>query len=330
MPATPSSTNTEPTFEVRHRHPSATDFVIISRVVLVGYPNLSDGAKLTYWVVSSHDWFEQSSGARKGFAYPTVGRLAQLRHATERTIQRHLSELITAGLLTREERAGRPSVLYIEEPSEQETNDYLTSHSRGGDKNGTPPPTKMSPHKKEEEKKDKHVNGFQVEVMEQAKVRGAEPLSVGQILKTRSLASDRGSAEDWLVDQIVATTGDGHSSGAFHIIAKNCKPALIHEALALVKDAAHTTQVHSRGALFISTLRRLCHECGLPDPLAKRESSFTSASEPAESPNFAPSAPSSPIPGPEADRPISAPQQVLQRPMRSWLQSSATQRRPAR
>src|SRR4051794_6820077 len=94
---------------VRHRNPLARDYVIVSRVVLIGYPQLSDGAKLTYWVIYSHDWYETARGARKGFVYPTVARLAHLRHITERTIQRHLADLIQAKLLTRVERSGKSS-----------------------------------------------------------------------------------------------------------------------------------------------------------------------------------------------------------------------------
>ena len=51
-------------FELRHRNPVANDYVIISRVVLVGYPTVSDGAKLTYWVIYSHDWYDRESGSR--------------------------------------------------------------------------------------------------------------------------------------------------------------------------------------------------------------------------------------------------------------------------
>src|SRR5205823_3091749 len=135
MDSTPSERHSnDDNFVVRHRNPTAKEYVIVSRVVLVGYPELSDGAKVTYWVIYSHDWFEADRGGRKGYAYPTIKRLAHLRHATERTIQRHLVELIAVGLLTREIRPGKPSLLYIEEPSEQEIERYFQERGRGGDK----------------------------------------------------------------------------------------------------------------------------------------------------------------------------------------------------
>jgi len=133
-------------FEFRHRNPGALDYVIVSKVVLIGYPEVSDGAKVTYWVIYAHDWVERSSGERKGYAYPSLRRLAALRHTTERTIRRHLAELIGALLITRELRPGKPSVLYIEEPAGEEVEQYLRSRGRGEDKIVRTPGQKCPPH----------------------------------------------------------------------------------------------------------------------------------------------------------------------------------------
>ena len=40
--------DTDRTFEFRHRNPAALEYVVVSKIVLIGYPNLSDGAKVTY------------------------------------------------------------------------------------------------------------------------------------------------------------------------------------------------------------------------------------------------------------------------------------------
>src|SRR6266540_3614298 len=108
------ATDFDRAFEFRHRNPAALEFVILSKVILIGFPHLSDGAKITYCVIYSHDWIEQASGTRKGFVYPSLGRLAAFRHTTDRTVRRHLAELIHSRLITRETRPGKTSILYIE------------------------------------------------------------------------------------------------------------------------------------------------------------------------------------------------------------------------
>ncbi len=269
----PHNNQTEPDFEVRHRNPLATDYVIVSRVVLVGYQNVSDGAKLTYWVIYSHDWYEQGSGRRKGFVYPTIRRIAQLRHATERTIQRHLSELISVGLLTREERPGRPSILYIEEPGEDEVEHYLEAQNRGGDKNVTPPPTEMSPHKKEEVKKEKAVNGIAEETMEEVRTGTGVWQAIGSVLSDRSKkVSQDGDRAGWLANEILRQVGDPTSLGCYRMIADRCREATVFEALSLLKEARRDgTALRSRGAFFVSTVRRLSERGGYPDPLSRSQ-----------------------------------------------------------
>jgi hypothetical protein len=253
-------------FDVRHRNPLARDFVIVSRAVLIGYPQLSDGAKLTYWVISSHDWYERKRGSRKGYAYPTIARLALLRRTTDRTIQRHLADLIGAGLLTREARHGKPNVLYIEEPSAQET-ERAVELTAGGDKNVTPPPTKMSPHKKEENKQTKHVNGVEKSPMEEGSAASAGWVSLKRLLAYKT-PSQSDSHDQWLAEVIVEQTGDRHSLGCYHTIARRCPREIVFEALSLLKEAQRDGTVkRSRGALFIGIVRRLCRERGLLDPV---------------------------------------------------------------
>jgi hypothetical protein len=272
--STGTSQTDEGEFEVRHRNPLARDFVIVSRVILLGYPQLSDGAKLTYWVIYDHDWVSPQSGGRKGYAYPTLRRLAQLRHTTDRTIRRHLADLIAAQLLSRELRPGKPSLLYIEEPTGPELDRYLNERQGGTDKNVRPPRTKMSaPYKADKEKQDKTVNGVR-EIMEERASRSGDWTSIGQLLNPDRMAtaSKAHSRIDWLADEMISSTADSDSRGCYVTIAKYCPEPVIFEALSLLKETrTDGTVLRSRGGFFVSTIRRLCQQQGLADPLAKRQ-----------------------------------------------------------
>src|SRR5215216_1517554 len=79
-------------------------FVTTSNVLLYGYPQLSDAAKITYQVIDGFDWESKATGDSKGYVFPAVETLATIRHTTVRTIQRHLKELEAAQLLTRQRR----------------------------------------------------------------------------------------------------------------------------------------------------------------------------------------------------------------------------------
>jgi DNA-binding transcriptional ArsR family regulator len=123
------------TVTFRRRNRLKKHFVITSNVLLFGYPHVSDGAKLTYQVIDSFDW-QDGSGLRKGFAYPSVEHLAAIRSVSDRTVQRHIEELVAAGLLTKEERPGQTNILYIEEVGEEEARRYEETFV-GGDRNVT-------------------------------------------------------------------------------------------------------------------------------------------------------------------------------------------------
>ncbi len=254
---------------MRHRNPLARDYVVVSRVVLVGYPELSDGAKLTYWVIYSHDWYEPARGGRKGYVYPTVGRLAQLRHTTARTVQRHLAELIEAGLLTRELRQGKPSIMYIEEPGGEEVERYRREQSEGDDISVGGGATFLSPQQEDKEKQINPVNAVENALMERGSnvTRGWKPIRA--LLNPERLPTSPVKRTEWLADQIVAQTGDPESLGCYRAVAERCPESLVFEALALLKEARHDGSIRkSRGALFVGIVRRLCRERGRPDPLA--------------------------------------------------------------
>jgi hypothetical protein len=260
-------------FQIRHRNPLARDYVVVSRVVLVGYPGVSDGAKLTYWVIYDFDWYQPDLGGRKGYAFPTIKRLAALRRTSDRTIQNHLSELIGAGLLTRELRPGKPSILYIEEPSGDEVRVYLGSREThpGSEDFFGGGVQKSSPQKQHERKQDETVNGVQKKPREeqQGAMRERTMTSIGSILRNRSpqrSASQRRT--DWLAEEMATAAADRPSLACYKLIARQCPEQLVFRAIALLNEARRDgTMLRSKGAFLVSTVRRLCQEAGLRDPV---------------------------------------------------------------
>src|SRR6476659_6990577 len=103
-------------------------FVTTSNVLLYGYPQLSDAAKITYQVIDGFDWESKDTGDSKGYVFPAVETLATIRHTTVRTIQRHLKELEAAQLLTRQRRQNKPSLLVIEDVSPEAATAYETQY----------------------------------------------------------------------------------------------------------------------------------------------------------------------------------------------------------
>jgi len=65
--------------------------------VLLGYANLSDGARLTYMVLESYDWPDKD-GFSKGRCWPSIETIATARGKSYDTVARHLKELEAAGL----------------------------------------------------------------------------------------------------------------------------------------------------------------------------------------------------------------------------------------
>ena len=63
---------------------------------------------------------------------------------SDRTIQRHVEELVEVSLLTKEERPGYTNILYIEDISEEEAHRYEEKFLRE-DNNVSPGATIMSP-----------------------------------------------------------------------------------------------------------------------------------------------------------------------------------------
>jgi DNA-binding MarR family transcriptional regulator len=224
----------------RRRNKLKKRFVITDKVLLYGYPGLSDGARVTYMVLDGFDW-EDEAGLRKGFAFPSKAHLAEIRELDERTVQRHVQELEAAGLVTREGRAGQTNIYWLEDASEEEAQ-RCEQKLIGGDKNVSPGETEMSPViiRTEERLND---------VMQ-------TPLS-----KARMVSDNEGQ---YLVDEMLSVLGDVESEGYYRRLAATVPKDIIYEALSLVKRAVHEGKIRkSRGALFVAIVKRACADRGV-------------------------------------------------------------------
>jgi DNA-binding transcriptional regulator YhcF (GntR family) len=228
----------------RRRNRLRKHFVITSNVLLFGYSHVSDSAKITYQVIDSFDW-QDGQGLRKGFAYPSVAHLAAIRSVADRTIQRHIEELITAGLLTKEERPGETNILYIEDVNEEEAKRYEETFT-GGDKNVTPGVTEMSPKVIRTEERLNDVSNINTTFPS----------------KPRGLPSE--NERESLVYEMLSVLRDAESEGYYRRLAATVPKDIIYEALSLVKRAVLDNKIRkSRGALFVAIVKRACADRGV-------------------------------------------------------------------
>lgn len=130
MHVSPQSSENQFVFQRRNR--LKQHFVNTSKVLLYSYKSLSDGAKITYQLIDGYDWEDKETGDSKGYVYPAVETLAAIRGLSKRTIERHISELESVKLLTRQQRRNLPSILVIEDVSDEESKAYL-QHVHKGD-----------------------------------------------------------------------------------------------------------------------------------------------------------------------------------------------------
>lgn len=238
---------------VRRRNRLKQHFTLTSNVIIFGYRSLSEAEKLTYQAVDSFDW-PDGSGERKGYAYPSIATLARLRGVSERSIQRHLESLERVGLLTREVRPGRPSLLWIEEPSRAEQQAYfalLQGVTRMSPLTQMSPPggdTDVTPYKEEErEKKTKSLTTVRpVRTHRQRGEEGSAPL--GAEIKAR---------REWLAGEMLSVLKDQHSLGYYRKVAVTAPEHQIFEALSEVKQASREGRVRTnKAALFTALMHR--------------------------------------------------------------------------
>ena len=232
---------------IRHRNRLRHHFTQTSNVLLFGYQNLSDGAKLTYQVIDSFDWSD-ASGLRKGHAYPSLGWLAKIRGVKKRSIRRHIADLERAHLITRQERIAQPSVLVIEDPSAEETDRYLDMVARSGeDKIVRPSPDKIvRPYKKDKEPEER-----------QNLVNEEQALSEPGEGPTRTPVAVPKAKREYLAHEMLAVLRDEHSLGYYRRVATTVEPHRIFEALSTVRQAAQDGAIRkTRGALFATLIKK--------------------------------------------------------------------------
>lgn len=130
----------EPIFQRRQRRKD--HYHQLDKTLLFAYPDLSDGARLTYMVLDAYDW-PDATGSSKGYVFPYQSTLSKVRRVSVRTIQNHLRELIDSGLITVEvctTQKGRRNIYWIEDCSQAEFDRYLiqmskSQHMRGDENN---------------------------------------------------------------------------------------------------------------------------------------------------------------------------------------------------
>ena len=123
-----------PTRRVRLTPHSTT----VSNAVLLGYANLSDGARLTYMVLESYDWPDKD-GFSKGRCWPSIETIATARGKSYDSVARHLKELEAAGLIRVEsgQERGVANCYWLLGPSEQEFAAYLERFTESSESNQT-------------------------------------------------------------------------------------------------------------------------------------------------------------------------------------------------
>jgi phage gp36-like protein len=274
----------------RRRNRLKKHFVNVSNVLLYCYAFVSDAAKITFQVIDGFDWESKETGESKGYVFPAIETIAKIRHTSVRTIQRHILELIKARLLTRIRQRNKPSILYIEEVSEEEVQKYfaffeerekridLTRAKKPrqvrNDKNvvsqKASETTKMSfTYKEENERKENEINvNEHFQFTEPKKRSGMQGMR--QILKrfdrenlnTISQPANKEKPEtiqqrDFLADEIAQALSDNKSLGAFRKIAERVPEVVIRECLAQIKETWQEGKIKkSRGALFISMMQQ--------------------------------------------------------------------------
>ncbi|MEX2246928.1 MAG: helix-turn-helix domain-containing protein [Dehalococcoidia bacterium] len=229
---------------IRRRNRLKHHYTMTSNVLIFGYKQLTDPVKLTYQAIDSFDWSD-ADGKRKGYAYPSLSTLARLRKVDERTLRRHLAALEDAGLLRRELRAGQPSLLWIEEPSAEECESYLSTIAMSPDRDvrGTPDKNvRPLDEESEESETDKTVNG----------VKAFKGRRGGK----RFLSAQERAKRDYIAREILKVCGDEHSLPFYRTVASRTPSSSIFEALSELRQRLRSQPpVTNKGAFLTAILR---------------------------------------------------------------------------
>lgn len=258
-------------------------FVTTSNVLLYGYPQLSDAAKITYQVIDGFDWESKATGDSKGYVFPAVETLATIRHTTVRTIQRHLKELEAAQLLTRIRRQHQPSLLVIEDVSTEAATLYETQYlappepaTRGGESSPVtndktvvsrtlPETTKLSLASNKKENEQGKENEMNVNVDKKIRSAGqgsVEPLRsiLMQYAPVRPLSREKTeplAKRDYMAETLAAELNDQQSVGCYRYLATKIPHDVLFATLARVKELGKDGTIRTRpGAVFVDQIKR--------------------------------------------------------------------------
>ncbi len=270
-------------------------FINISNVLLYGYKDLSDGAKITYQVIEGFDWESKETGDSKGFVFPSIETISVIRNSAKRTIFRHIQELEKVKLLTRTRRRNLPSVLYIEDVSDNEANLYLSHYvdkdhqkpmqddllkSRNA-KNGTShkapemPKMALAYKVKEKELKENEINvNENLSIKRKGETKSLRDLLIQYDLQIPKKVKNEATVQiktskvnigidknqrDYLASEIAEKLNDQKSLGAFRVIAERVPQSVVFEVLSSIKETAREGKIRvSRGALFVDIIKGYC------------------------------------------------------------------------
>jgi hypothetical protein len=247
---------------------------------LYGYKDLSDGAKLTYQVIDGFDWESKDTGDSKGYVFPAIETIAKIRNTSPRTIQRHIKELEGVRLLARQRRKYKSSVLFIEDISDKEGDEYLkefvdkskerketrtSRNDKNVDSTTHRETTKMSvPYIKEDEVLKENKINVNEDFKSSRQKREGELSSIQDILLRYRLTvpvkekrPENYLKRDYYADQIANELDDHRSLGCFRVIAEKVPQTVIFEVLGSVKETALNGKIRkSRGALFVDIIKQ--------------------------------------------------------------------------
>lgn len=282
-------------FIFKHRNRLKNHFVNVSKVLLYGYRNLSDGAKITFQVIDGFDWEDKTTGDSKGYVFPAAETIAKIRNTTVRTVQRHIKELETARLITRQRRKYRASVLFIESVSDKEADNYFEMLKNNGkrvakreeeedtrnDKNVSSKQvgetTKMSVlYIKEDKNKENEINVNEDyisrrnngtkqlrDIMMHYKLQMPGKVK-NKPKKVRYTGNIDKNQRDYLASEMATKLHDKKSLGCFRVIAKKVPEQVIFEVLSSIKETAREGKIRvSKGALFVDIIKGYCESNGI-------------------------------------------------------------------
>jgi hypothetical protein len=206
---------------------------------ILKHRDLSLGARMTYGMLLSYAW-------QKDFCHPAQERIAVDLGVSDRSVRTFLVELRENQLITwKQQGLNKPNIYYLLKLPDAPDDDHPgPANSSGPDRKQASVQDRQSTSDKEYSKKNtKNVN----------------------VIYT-SLAKDeeQKAHEDYLVSEMLAVCGDGHSTGLYRRIARAAPSDLIYQAMAETRSQANVGSIHkTRGAVFTDLIKRRARALGI-------------------------------------------------------------------